>query len=436
MPTNSSARASRPPKRIANGVRVSGAVGPLIPNPNPAISRRHKQRLFGTVISACERNRYQVRFDDGTLMECASSILRIEVGNASLPPDAIEESMARGDEAILESADAHDVFDSEPLLHEEGDNDPEDDAEAGEAEDNLAGGAEVEDNPVGERPVGNLEQAEPETTYEGRKQAALRRIAALAGEQVPVKKGRMEEVVWTVVPDSHPDVERMNDKVTGVGLKNIDSIMRKAGNDIILAYIFLHILFSDWKEKLQRLNVAIEAENTKARSGKKIPLFTPEEFCKALGIFIAAAGYNCKGVELWRKESGDAFSGDASEWPSVIPPPNFDRYMSANRFKQWRKFIPLIWANEALQLDGKQDPWWQFAPAVSEFNEHRREIIQHSSMLVADESMSAWVPRTSKTGGLPNISFIKRKPEPLGKFILPLLIVVYLLCSLIFFSIY
>jgi hypothetical protein len=56
-------------------------------------------------------------------------------------------------------------------------------------------------------------------------------------------------------------------------------------------------------------------------------------------------------------------------------------------------------------------------------------------MLVADESMSAWVPRTSKTGGLPNISFIKRKPEPLGKFILPLLIVVYLLRSLIFFSI-
>jgi hypothetical protein len=122
------------------------------------------------VIWACERNCYQVHFDDGTLMECASLILRIEVGNASLPPDAIEESMARGDEAILESADAHDILDSKPVLHEEGDNDPEEDeAEAGEAEDNLAGEAEVEDNPVGERPVGNLEQAEPETTYEGRK---------------------------------------------------------------------------------------------------------------------------------------------------------------------------------------------------------------------------------------------------------------------------
>ncbi len=355
-------------------------------------------------------------------MECASSILRIEVGNASLPPDAIEESVAQGDEAMLESADAHDILESEPLLRtdsEEGDNEPEEDkAETGEAE--------VEDNPVGECPVGNLEQAEPETTYEGRKQAALRRIAALVGEQVPVKKGWTEEVVWTVVPDSHPDVKRTNDAVTGMGLKNIDSIMWKAGCVIILAYIFLHILFIDWKEKLQRL---------KAKSGKKIPLFLPDEFCKALGILTAAAGYNCKGIELQRKESGDAFSGDVSEWSSVIPPPNFDRFMSANRFKQWRKLISLIWANKALQLDGKQDPWWPFAPAVSEFNDHRREIIQHSSMLVTDESMSAWVPCTSKTGGLPNISFIKRKLEPLGKFIFPLLIVVYILCSLVFFSI-
>ena len=28
--------------------------------------------------------------------------------------------------------------------------------------------------------------------------------------------------------------------------------------------------------------------------------------------------------------------------------------------------------------------------------------------------MSAWRPHTTKTGGLPNITFILRKPEPLG----------------------
>jgi hypothetical protein len=42
-------------------------------------------------------------------------------------------------------------------------------------------------------------------------------------------------------------------------------------------------------------------------------------------------------------------------------------------------------------------------------------------------SMSAWVPYTYKTGGLPNISFIKKNPELLGEFSFPLLIVVFLL---------
>ena len=28
--------------------------------------------------------------------------------------------------------------------------------------------------------------------------------------------------------------------------------------------------------------------------------------------------------------------------------------------------------------------------------------------------MSAWRPRKTKTGGLPNLTFIKQKPEPLG----------------------
>jgi hypothetical protein len=35
-------------------------------------------------------------------------------------------------------------------------------------------------------------------------------------------------------------------------------------------------------------------------------------------------------------------------------------------------------------------------------------------MDIADESMSAWHPRTTALGGLPNISYIIRKPEPLG----------------------
>jgi hypothetical protein len=43
------------------------------------------------------------------------------------------------------------------------------------------------------------------------------------------------------------------------------------------------------------------------------------------------------------------------------------------------------------------------------------KIIAASLFKLLDESMSAWCPRKTKTGGLPNISFILRKPEPLGK---------------------
>jgi len=51
---------------------------------------------------------------------------------------------------------------------------------------------------------------------------------------------------------------------------------------------------------------------------------------------------------------------------------------------------------------------------VTTFNYIRRNCILTSSDRVIDELMSAWRPQTSATGGLPNISYILWKPEPLG----------------------
>ena len=62
----------------------------------------------------------------------------------------------------------------------------------------------------------------------------------------------------------------------------------------------------------------------------------------------------------------------------------------------------------------RDDPWWRFAEAVEEFNSIRNESILTSSDRVLDESMSSYRPRTTKLGGLPNISYIRCKPEPLG----------------------
>lgn len=45
---------------------------------------------------------------------------------------------------------------------------------------------------------------------------------------------------------------------------------------------------------------------------------------------------------------------------------------------------------------------------------NRAKTVAASVTKLLDESMSAWRPRKDKTGGLPDISFILQKPEPLG----------------------
>jgi hypothetical protein len=55
-----------------------------------------------------------------------------------------------------------------------------------------------------------------------------------------------------------------------------------------------------------------------------------------------------------------------------------------------------------------------FGKMVADFNTNRSEVVHFSAWGTTDESMSAYQPRVTKCGGLPNISFIKRKPKPLG----------------------
>ena len=60
---------------------------------------------------------------------------------------------------------------------------------------------------------------------------------------------------------------------------------------------------------------------------------------------------------------------------------------------------------------------------VDQFNANRKLTFCASREIIVDETMSAWKPRTTKCGNgaedldmpaLPHLSFIQRKPEPLG----------------------
>ena len=84
--------------------------------------------------------------------------------------------------------------------------------------------------------------------------------------------------------------------------------------------------------------------------------------------------------------------------------------MSLTRFELIRKYVHYLIADP----DAVEDEWWPVIRGVNHFNESRKRLIPNGPVLVIDESMCGWKPRTSKYGGLPHLSHIKRKPVPIG----------------------
>jgi hypothetical protein len=97
---------------------------------------------------------------------------------------------------------------------------------------------------------------------------------------------------------------------------------------------------------------------------------------------------------------------------SILPSAIYDQWTKHYRFKHFCSFVTSIWEDESTM---KTDPWWQFQPALDEFDELRRDRFSFSVWSTADKCMSAWRPWTSALGRLPNISYIAWKPENLGE---------------------
>jgi len=219
------------PKQLLTGARVSGAFGDYYDNPNPDVRHRKRQRVYGTVVQACGKRQYTVRFDCGKVIECFSNTLRVENRAASLPPSklqaAAEEVEAQGGAAgataaqIIEENEAgvQDAAEEEHLPEYSPDDDESEGAgpDDGEAPNDADGpsapndgegpdGAPLEEEPA-QRPVGIVAEAPAEdlATYAGRKAAALSRLAALLqGQVVTVTSGRTQQLVWKVIPESDP----------------------------------------------------------------------------------------------------------------------------------------------------------------------------------------------------------------------------------------
>jgi hypothetical protein len=119
----------------------------------------------------------------------------------------------------------------------------------------------------------------------------------------------------------------------------------------------------------------------------------------ALAIIFGGGQFKA-GTDLW-----------STKRVGMMPAPDFGRQLSHDRFKRvlryWARGIPA----EREKL--KQNPWAEVDPWVKGFNAARKREINVGSCITPDEMMFAWKGK-SGFGGLPHLSFIKRKPEPLG----------------------
>jgi len=82
-----------------------------------------------------------------------------------------------------------------------------------------------------------------------------------------------------------------------------------------------------------------------------------EGIFKCLGITIAAAGFNCRGCELWVKDNKETPAADPKTWPTIMRSPDFGQCLGENRFKEFWKLIPCIWENPSAR---DSDPWWEY----------------------------------------------------------------------------
>jgi hypothetical protein len=88
------------------------------------------------------------------------------------------------------------------------------------------------------------------------------------------------------------------------------------------------------------------------------------------------------------------------------------RFMTDKRFEHLQRILP--WAIADTTISPLGDPRYRARSGISRFNENSARTVIKSDWFTPDKSMIAWEPQTTKTDGLPNISFITRKPLPLG----------------------
>jgi hypothetical protein len=417
-------RRTREVKRLQPEQRISACVGDYELDENGRPTKKRK-RLCGHIIRAAGEKQYLVRFDNGLEKVCFSNTLCVANIVASIPPDMplpeprnIQEqvNLEVAQETVADQAEEEHLprvppeaedFEAEATEAEEQEHDLEDGIPGQLRRDEAVDIPEQLHDPEGRMPGQLARDTDAPRDYSTVKRLAIQKVRSLVGRQVRLLMKKNGQVMTWKVIDTHvaPNVLAERSPTRLYGLKNFNTELYKKSE--ILAKIFLDLAFLDWKSKVLKMNEAITKEK---QNGLKVREFTNSEFLIALGITIGAAEFAQSGTDLFSSLHENS-RDEPDRWPTLCSDAHFEKHMAFSRYKEFRRFFPSIWIDESKKAT---DDWFQFSSAVDEFNRIRRERVVGSFWLSIDESMSAWKPRTSPTGGLPNISFIARKPKPLG----------------------
>ena len=144
---------------------------------------------------------------------------------------------------------------------------------------------------------------------------------------------------------------------------------------------------------------------------KSVPEWTKVTMCdywKFFGIFLGASLRAERGAALFTRDKGQGQAEPGNMWSvhSSGPGPEYSRVMPEAKFERMKTNMWRIWFQPG-------DDWY-VGKLFREFNVHVQRLVKGGSYFVVDEFMSSFRPRNSKTGGLPHLSYISRKPEPLG----------------------
>ena len=224
-------------------------------------------------------------------------------------------------------------------------------------------------------------------------------------KQVIQSKEPDTQFVWKVVDDHVP--KKSPSTYSSHGVVGFDPDVfcdidpSSPGYQHPFGRLLMELWPGNWREQLKAMNLAIATYNQTIDERKRIKEVTEKDWWNIWGIIILAGKAGVGGLEK-------LYSKPHSVLPE-LPAINLSKIMPQHRARQLLKWFP-----RAFHGTDITDPWYPVAKLVEGFNNNRAQKIAASFTKVLDETMSPWSPTTTKTGGLPFLSFILRKPKPLG----------------------